>query len=152
MSREAHAKTHAQAVTDAAAAFRLKGSGGRETVRETREIVTLDPSALAVMERRVSALERALAERPAPPPIPLTPIAVPVPVPVLEAHAARLDALEDHASAAGGLVDALQVVMRLAQDQDARTAKLEDEARATHETIQSVMPALGAVIALRQAS
>ena len=150
MSREAHAKTHAQAVTDAAAAFRLKGSGGRETVRETREIVTLDPSALAVMERRVSALERALAERPAPPPIPFTPIAVPVPV--LEAHAARLDALEDHASAAGGLVDALQVVMRLAQDQDARTAKLEDEARATHETIQSVMPALGAVIALRQAS
>ena len=150
MSREAHAKIHAQSVTDAAAAFRLKGSGGRETVRETREIVTLDPSALAVMERRVSALERALAERPAPPPIPLTPIAVPVPV--LEAHAARLDALEDHASAAGGLVDALQVVMRLAQDQDARTAKLEDEARATHETIQSVMPALGAVIALRQAS
>ena len=148
MSRDAHAKTHAQAVTDAAAAFRLKGSGGRETVRETREIVTLDPSALAVMERRVSALERALAERPAPPPIPLTPVAVPV----LEAHAARLDALEDHASAAGGLVDALQVVMRLAQDQDARTAKLEDEARATHETIQSVMPALGAVIALRQAS
>ena len=166
---EANALQFASELTAAAAAFRAKQNSLRETLRET---IVADPGMLAELERRVAALEsfqrdvsprvadteqrtrlieNAIAilkeRRQAVESQPVTQL-----VPVGDVYLPRIEALEEHATASSDLVRSLHLVMQLAEAQEARTVRLEQEAVATHQTISSVMPALGALVALRQAS
>lgn len=67
-----------------------------------------------------------------------------VPVQIAE-HGARIEALETHAAAHTELSDALTLCLQMARESEARTRRLEDEAKATHATIATVMPALAAI-------
>lgn len=72
-----------------------------------------------------------------------------VPVTLPADHVARIVALEDHAIAQGGLVDALGLVMEMARDQQTKTQKLEAEARATHQALATALPLLTMVAGRR---
>ena len=57
-------------------------------------------------------------------------------------HVARIEALEDHATAQIELASVLQLCLEMARESEARTARLEKEARNMNETISTVVPML----------
>lgn len=115
-----------------------------DLVREASELPQVDWSPV---EGRMHAIEAAVAElKAARNATPLVPVSAPVPTPaVVPDYDARITALEQHASAHSELSNALRLCLAMAHEAEARTAKLEEEARATHATIATVMPALAAI-------
>jgi hypothetical protein len=130
-----------------------------DLVREAAELPTIDWSPV---EQRIAAIE----SRPAPvfQPVDLAPINArvaaiesavkdlrasrgePQPVPVQIAdHGARIEALEHLAGSHSELSSALTLCLQMAREGAARTALLEQEAKETHRTIATVMPALAAI-------
>lgn len=59
--------------------------------------------------------------------------------------AASVDALEGVATAQQDLAGSLRLCIEMARESEARTARLEQEAAATHATIATVMPAIAAI-------
>lgn len=134
-----------------------------DLVREAAELPTIDwspieqrisaieskPAAvipnidLAPISARMAAIEAAVHElkviRSA---TPLVPVSAPTSMPD---YGARIEALEHHAAAHTGLSDALRLCLEMARESEARTARLEQEAKDTHRTIATVMPALAAI-------
>jgi len=98
---------------------------------------------LSPFENRLAAIEAAVRElKIARESTPLVPVAMPVSMPEFDA---RIEALEQHAVAQSELSNALQLCLTMARESEARTARLEAEARDTHKTIATVLPALAAI-------
>lgn len=73
---------------------------------------------------------------------------VPVLTPELDE---RVTALEQHATASGGLVDALNLVIQMAREQQTETTKLKAHARNVDQLVAVITPALEGLRVLRTA-
>lgn len=141
---EQYAVSVAADLTAAAAEFRARQAAGTHTV----EVVRFDENgmqmladAIESLRARVAVLENDNSQQ----------VAASQQVTVPEVVTNRLEALEQHAEASGGLVEALRLVMELARERDERIARLEDEATETHSIVASVMPSLLAISTRRVA-
>lgn len=110
-----------------------------DLVREASELPQVDWSPV---EGRMHAIEAAVAElKAARNATPLVPVSAPVPTPlVVPDYDARITALEQHASAHSELSNALRLCLAMAHEAEARTKRLEDEARDMHQTVSMVVP------------
>ena len=106
---------------------------------ESRPAASVSSIDLAPLSARMVAIEAAVADLKAA--RDTTPL---VPVQIAD-HGARIEALESHAAEHTELSDALTMCLQMARESEARTKLLEDEAKATHATIATVMPALAAI-------
>lgn len=109
--------------------------------------IEIKPASTAVaidlnpFEVRLIAIEQAVMElRSARAITPLVPVSVPD-------YDARITALEHHASTHTELSDALALCLQMARESEARTARLEQEARDMHGTISTVVPMLQVAMA-----
>ena len=118
-------------------------------INELEQIIrTTNPVAVVAapsteLEQRVAAIEHVVkALRQARDATPLVPV-------IPEDHGARIAALEQHATASGGMVEALSMVMELARESDARSAKLEAEAIEIGRAFSTVMSVIQPVLRKR---